>query len=95
MNGINWNRLDPATKKVWRMKGIIIFGLIWLFTCVPTIIGWYYTPDSDPNRRFPSAGSSRCTNKILTDPVYRHPRMGTILYPRALASHSCLGMSIN
>jgi len=53
MNEINWNILDPATKKVWRIKGIVIFGLIWLFTCVPTIIGWYYTPTSDPNRYIP------------------------------------------
>jgi membrane protein YdbS with pleckstrin-like domain len=50
MEGINWKILDPATKKVWRVKGTVVFGLIWLLTSVSTFLGWFYTPVSDPNR---------------------------------------------
>jgi len=42
--------LDAATKKVWRVKGIVIFGLIWLLIGVSIILAWYYTPVSEPNR---------------------------------------------
>lgn len=44
MNETDWKILDPATKKVWRTKGIIVFGLIWLLIGLPTILGYYYTP---------------------------------------------------
>lgn len=50
MYEINWNMLDAATKKVWRVKGIVIFGLIWLLIGVSIILAWYYTPVSEPNR---------------------------------------------
>jgi len=50
MDDINWNMLDPATKKVWRVKGIIVFGLIWLLIGVSILLSWYYTPASEPGR---------------------------------------------
>ena len=53
MDEIKWNMLDPATKKVWRVKGVVIFGLLWLFIGVSALIGWYYTPVSEPNRDIP------------------------------------------
>jgi membrane protein YdbS with pleckstrin-like domain len=48
-----WRTLDPAAKKVWRVKGIIIFGMIWIFLSLATLLGWYYTPPSDPNKDIP------------------------------------------
>ena len=50
MDEINWSILDPATKKVWRAKGFVVFGLIWLLIAVSTILAWYLTPISEPNR---------------------------------------------
>ncbi len=47
---INWNTLDSATKKVWRVKGVVVFGLIWLLIAVSTFSAWYFTPLTDPNR---------------------------------------------
>lgn len=34
--------LDPASKKIWRLKGIIFFGLIWLLALVAFIFEWFY-----------------------------------------------------
>jgi membrane protein YdbS with pleckstrin-like domain len=48
-----WKTLDPAAKKVWRAKGIIIFGMMWIFLSLATLLGWYYTPSSDPNKDIP------------------------------------------
>ena len=50
MEKIDWKILDPATKKIWRVKGIIVFGLIWLCVALSTLLGWYYTPPSNPDR---------------------------------------------
>lgn len=50
MDKINWKTLDPIIKRVWQVKGIVIFGLIWILVAATTIIAWYYTPISDPNR---------------------------------------------
>jgi len=50
MDEIKWNMLDPATKKVWRVKGVVVFGLLWLLIGVSTLLAWYYTPVSEPNR---------------------------------------------
>ena len=48
-----WRTLDSAAKKVWRVKGIIIFGMMWMFLSLATLLGWYYTPASDPNKDIP------------------------------------------
>jgi membrane protein YdbS with pleckstrin-like domain len=48
-----WRTLDSAAKKVWRVKGIIIFGMIWIFLSLATLLGWYYTPSSDLNKDIP------------------------------------------
>jgi len=48
-----WRTLDSAAKKVWRVKGIIIFGMIWIFLSLATLLGWYYTPTSDPSKDIP------------------------------------------
>jgi len=48
-----WRMLDPAAKKVWRLKGIIFFGMIWLFLILGTFLGWYYTSASDPYKDVP------------------------------------------
>jgi membrane protein YdbS with pleckstrin-like domain len=48
-----WRTLDSAAKKVWRVKGIIIFGMIWSFLSLATLLGWYYTSTSDPNKDIP------------------------------------------
>ena len=48
-----WRTLDSAAKKVWRVKGIIIFGMMWIFLSLATLLGWYYTPPSDPNKNIP------------------------------------------
>ena len=50
MDEKNWNMLDPATKNVWRVKGVVVFGLIWLLIAISTLIAWYYTPVSIPER---------------------------------------------
>ena len=50
MDEIKWNMFDPATKKVWRVKGVVVFGLLWLLIGVSTLLAWYYTPTSEPNR---------------------------------------------
>jgi membrane protein YdbS with pleckstrin-like domain len=50
---IEWRTLDPAAKKVWRVKGVIIFGMIWIFLSLATLLGWYYTPSSDPSKDIP------------------------------------------
>jgi membrane protein YdbS with pleckstrin-like domain len=50
MAEINWKMLDPIIKRVWQVKGIVIFGLIWILVAVTTIIVWFYTPVSEPNR---------------------------------------------
>lgn len=48
-----WRTLDGAAKNVWRVKGIILFGLIWtVFSCA-TLLGWYYTSPSDPEKDIP------------------------------------------
>jgi len=39
---IEWKMLDPASKKIWRLKGIIFFGLIWLLALVAFIFEWFY-----------------------------------------------------
>jgi len=49
-----WRTLDAAAKKVWRVKGIILFGMIWMFLSLATLLGWYYTSPSDPDRDIPS-----------------------------------------
>jgi len=48
-----WRTLDSAAKKVWRAKGIIIFGMMWMFLSLATLLGWYYTPPSDPSKDIP------------------------------------------
>ena len=48
-----WRTLDAAAKKVWRVKGIILFGLMWMFLSLGTLLGWYYTSPSDPDRVIP------------------------------------------
>lgn len=48
-----WKTLDPAAKKVWRVKGIIIIGMMWMFLSLGTLLGWFYTPASDPNKGIP------------------------------------------
>lgn len=50
MDEIKWNVLDPATKKVWRVKGVVVFGLLWLLIGVSSLLAWYYTPVSEPDR---------------------------------------------
>ncbi len=50
MDEIKWNMLDLATKKVWRIKGIIFFGFIWLIYTVSILLGWYFIPVSEPYR---------------------------------------------
>jgi len=45
-----WRTLDAAAKKVWRVKGIIIFGMMWIFLSLVTLLGWYYTSPSDTNK---------------------------------------------
>jgi membrane protein YdbS with pleckstrin-like domain len=48
-----WRTLDPAAKNVWSVKGIIIFGMIGIFFSLGILLGWYYTPASDPNKDIP------------------------------------------
>jgi membrane protein YdbS with pleckstrin-like domain len=48
-----WRTLDYAAKKVWKVKGIIIFGMVWIFLSLGTLLGWFYTPLSDPNKEIP------------------------------------------
>ena len=48
-----WRTLDAAAKKVWRVKGIILFGLVWMFLSLGTLLGWYYTPSSSPDKEIP------------------------------------------
>jgi membrane protein YdbS with pleckstrin-like domain len=48
-----WKTLDSAAKKVWRVKGILIVGMIWIFLSLGTLLGWYYTPTSDPSKDIP------------------------------------------
>ena len=48
-----WKTLDSAAKKVWRIKGILIVGMIWIFLSLGTLLGWYYTPPSDPSKDIP------------------------------------------
>jgi len=48
-----WKTLDSAAKKVWRVKGILIVGMIWIFLSLGTLLGWYYTPPSDPSKDIP------------------------------------------
>jgi len=50
MDKINWKMLDPIVKRVWQVKGIVIFGLIWLLIAVITIVIWLYTPVSETDR---------------------------------------------
>ncbi len=45
----DWKMLDPASKKIWRVKGIIFFGLFLLFTFVSFIFEWVYDT-SNPDR---------------------------------------------
>jgi len=44
-----WKTLDPASKKIWRVKGVIFFGLIWLLILVVTVLVWVYDV-SNPDR---------------------------------------------
>ena len=48
-----WKTLDSAAKKVWRVNGILIVGMIWIFLSLGTLLGWYYTPPSDPSKDIP------------------------------------------
>jgi membrane protein YdbS with pleckstrin-like domain len=48
-----WVTLDSAVKKVWRVKGIIIFGMLWIFLSLATFLGWYYASPSDPDKDIP------------------------------------------
>ena len=48
-----WRTLDAAGKNVWRVKGIILFGLLWMFFALATLLGWYYTPASSPEKDIP------------------------------------------
>jgi len=48
-----WRTLDAAAKKVWRVKGIILFGMLWMFLSVGTLVGWYFTSPSDPEKDIP------------------------------------------
>jgi len=48
-----WRTLDSAAKKVWRVKGIIIFGMMWIFLSLATLLGWYYTSPSNPDKDIP------------------------------------------
>ncbi|MFA5771959.1 MAG: PH domain-containing protein [Thermoplasmata archaeon] len=48
-----WKKLDPAAKSVWRVKGILGFGFFWIFIGLSTLLGWYFTPASDPERYIP------------------------------------------
>ncbi|PKK81526.1 MAG: hypothetical protein CVT47_01955 [Thermoplasmata archaeon HGW-Thermoplasmata-2] len=50
---VEWKMLDPAMKKVWFWKGKLLFGIIWLSIGLPTLLGWYYTPASDPEKAVP------------------------------------------
>ena len=49
----DWRTLDAAAKNVWRVKGIILFGLIWTVLSCATLLGWYYTPSSNPEKDIP------------------------------------------
>jgi hypothetical protein len=44
-----WKMLDPASKKIWRVKGIIFFGLLLLLVLVVFILNWVYDT-SNPDR---------------------------------------------
>ena len=47
---IEWKMLDPASKKIWRVKGVLFFGLIWLLALAAFIFEWVYdTSISDRN----------------------------------------------
>jgi membrane protein YdbS with pleckstrin-like domain len=49
----DWRRLDAAAKNVWRVKGFILFGMMWMFLSLGTLLGWYYTPASSPEKDIP------------------------------------------
>jgi len=49
----DWRTLDAAAKNVWRVKGIILFGLIWTVLSCATLLGWHYTPSSNPEKDIP------------------------------------------
>ena len=45
-----WKTLDPVSKRIWRVKGIIFFGLILLLIFVVFILDWIYdTSNPDGN----------------------------------------------
>lgn len=45
-----WKMLDPASKKIWRVKGVIFFGLFCLLFLLIFIFGWFYdTSNTDKN----------------------------------------------
>jgi len=45
-----WKMLDPASKKIWRVKGVIFFGLFWLLFLLIFIFGWFFdTSNTDKN----------------------------------------------
>ncbi len=47
---IEWKMLDPASKKIWRVKGVAFFGLFWLLTLLGFILEWVYdTSNTDRN----------------------------------------------
>jgi membrane protein YdbS with pleckstrin-like domain len=41
-----WKMLDPASKMIWRVKGIIFFGLFWLLFVLIFIFDWFYNPSN-------------------------------------------------
>ncbi len=45
-----WRTLDSAAKNVWRVKGIILVGLMWVVFSCSTLLPWYFTAPSDPER---------------------------------------------
>ncbi len=39
---IEWKMLDPASKKIWRIKGVIFFGFWWSIALLGFILGWIF-----------------------------------------------------
>ncbi|MFH1013091.1 MAG: PH domain-containing protein [Thermoplasmatota archaeon] len=47
---IMWKKLDPLAKKAWRVKGLIVFGLILVSFAVSLLLVLFYAPLLDDER---------------------------------------------
>jgi membrane protein YdbS with pleckstrin-like domain len=49
-DAVEWKKLDPLAKRVWRVKGVIVFGLILVSFAVSMLLVLFYAPLLDDER---------------------------------------------